>query len=102
MSLGIINECHRLSVDYAKSRKLWGKEIAQFQLVQLKLAEMEIARMNVQNMVFNAIERAEAGDPVTLAERAGLDPDPWQRQVLTSVASRLLLNCSRQSGKWGS
>lgn len=61
LSLGIINECHRLCVDYAKSRKLWGKEIAQFQLVQLKLAEMEIARMNVQNMVFNAIERAEAG-----------------------------------------
>ncbi|QTJ67762.1 acyl-CoA/acyl-ACP dehydrogenase [Rhodococcus sp. ZPP] len=72
LSLGIINECHRLCVDYAKSRKLWGKEIAQFQLVQLKLAEMEIARMNVQNMVFNAIERAEAGDPVTLAEASAM------------------------------
>ncbi|QHE70682.1 acyl-CoA dehydrogenase family protein [Rhodococcus sp. WAY2] len=72
LSLGIINECHRLCVNYAKSRKLWGKEIAQFQLVQLKLAEMEIARMNVQNMVFNAIERAEAGDPVTLAEASAM------------------------------
>ncbi|MCQ4121488.1 acyl-CoA dehydrogenase family protein [Rhodococcus tibetensis] len=72
LSLGIINECHRLCVDYAKSRKLWGKEIAQFQLVQLKLAEMEIARMNVQNMVFNAIERAEAGEPVTLAEASAM------------------------------
>ncbi|MDV7357271.1 acyl-CoA dehydrogenase family protein [Rhodococcus oxybenzonivorans] len=72
LSLGIINECHRLCINYAKSRKLWGKEIAQFQLVQLKLAEMEIARMNVQNMVFNAIERAEAGDPVTLAEASAM------------------------------
>ncbi|MFC9357637.1 acyl-CoA dehydrogenase family protein [Rhodococcus sp. NPDC057014] len=72
LSLGIINECHRLCVDYARSRKLWGKEIAQFQLVQLKLAEMEIARINVQNMVFNAIERTAAGDRVSLAEASAM------------------------------
>jgi hypothetical protein len=28
-----------------------------------------------------------------------VDPDPWQEQVLRSHSSRLLLNCSRQSGK---
>ncbi|HET9892372.1 MAG TPA: acyl-CoA dehydrogenase family protein, partial [Mycobacterium sp.] len=56
MALGIIDECHRLCVDYAKSRTLWGKNIGQFQLIQLKLAKMEIARMNVQNMVFHTIE----------------------------------------------
>ncbi|MFC4125692.1 acyl-CoA dehydrogenase family protein [Nocardia rhizosphaerae] len=72
LALGIINECHRLCVEYAKSRKLWGKEIAQFQLIQLKLAEMEIARINVQNMVFNAIERTAAGDKVTLAEASAM------------------------------
>ncbi|MEV6098392.1 acyl-CoA dehydrogenase family protein [Nocardia sp. NPDC051981] len=72
LALGIINECHRLSVDYAKSRKLWGKEIAQFQLIQLKLAEMEIARINVQNMVFNAIERTAAGEKVSLAEASAM------------------------------
>ncbi|MEV0772063.1 acyl-CoA dehydrogenase family protein [Nocardia salmonicida] len=72
LALGIINECHRLCVDYAKSRTLWGKEIAQFQLIQLKLAEMEIARINVQNMVFNAIERTAAGDKVTLAEASAM------------------------------
>ncbi|WAM17097.1 acyl-CoA dehydrogenase family protein [Rhodococcus sp. JS3073] len=72
LSLGIINECHRLCIDYAKSRKLWGKEIAQFQLIQLKLAEMEIARINVQNMVFNAIERTAAGDQVSLAEASAM------------------------------
>ncbi|WP_067572274.1 acyl-CoA dehydrogenase family protein [Nocardia acidivorans] len=72
LALGIINECHRLCVDYAKSRKLWGKEIAQFQLIQLKLAEMEIARINVQNMVFNAIERTAAGQKVSLAEASAM------------------------------
>lgn len=51
MALGVIEECLRLSVDYAKSRTLWGKEIGQFQLIQLKLANMEVARMNVRNML---------------------------------------------------
>lgn len=46
-----------------------------------------------------ASDLAIACDPVRLAERAGLSPDPWQRDVLHSSASRLLLNCSRQSGK---
>lgn len=72
LALGIINECHRLCVDYAKSRTLWGKEIGQFQLIQLKLAEMEIARINVQNMVFNAIERTAAGEKVSLAEASAM------------------------------
>ncbi|WP_280332816.1 acyl-CoA dehydrogenase family protein [Nocardia wallacei] len=72
MALGIINECHRLCVDYAKSRKLWGQEIGRFQLVQLKLAKMEVARINVQNMVFNSIERARAGKPPTLAEASAI------------------------------
>ncbi|MFC9787205.1 acyl-CoA dehydrogenase family protein [Rhodococcus sp. NPDC127528] len=72
LALGIINECQRLCIDYAKNRKLWGKEIAQFQLIQLKLAEMEVARLNVQNMVFNAIERTAAGNKVTLAEASAM------------------------------
>ncbi|WP_194814149.1 acyl-CoA dehydrogenase family protein [Nocardia sp. XZ_19_385] len=72
LALGIINECHRLCVDYAKSRKLWGREIAQFQLIQLKLAEMEVARINVQNMVFNAVERTAAGEQVSLAEASAM------------------------------
>lgn len=38
-------------------------------------------------------------DPCLLAERAGMAPDPWQRAVLRSAAPRVLLNCSRQSGK---
>ena len=72
LSLGIINECLRLSLDYAKSRTLWGKEIAQFQLIQLKLAEMEVARLNVQNMLFVAMEAMKAGKPPTLAEASAM------------------------------
>ncbi|MBF6244007.1 MULTISPECIES: acyl-CoA dehydrogenase family protein [Nocardia] len=72
LALGIINECHRLCVDYAKSRTLWGKEIGHFQLIQLKLAEIEVARINVQNMVFNAIERTAAGESVSLAEASAM------------------------------
>jgi terminase large subunit-like protein len=34
-----------------------------------------------------------------LLEAAGCPPDPWQAAVLTSTAARLLLVCSRQSGK---
>jgi len=29
----------------------------------------------------------------------GIDPDPWQRQLLLDRAPRVLLNCSRQAGK---
>lgn len=46
-----------------------------------------------------ATDLACALDPVRLAERAGLTPDPWQAEVLRSTAPRVLLNCARQSGK---
>src|SRR5699024_2767183 len=69
---GIIEECHRLSIDYAKNRTLWGNPIGGFQLIQLKLAEMEIARINVQNMVFSAIERMNDGHKITLAEASAM------------------------------
>jgi len=38
-------------------------------------------------------------DPADFARVAGLDPDPWQLRLLHSDAPRVLLNCSRQSGK---
>jgi hypothetical protein len=43
---------------------------------------------------------SQALDPVTFAQEA-LDfiPDPWQEQALRWSGRRLLLNCSRQSGK---
>ena len=84
MALGIINECHRLCVDYAKTRTLWGKNIGQFQLIQLKLAKMEVARMNVQNMVFQTIERQRKKKPLTLAEASAIKL--YSSEAATDVA----------------
>jgi len=39
-------------------------------------------------------------DPAAWCKRSlGLEPDPWQAEVLRSPSKRILLNCSRQSGK---
>ena len=46
-----------------------------------------------------ATDLALSLDPVLLAQRAGITPDPWQQDVLRSTAPRMLLNCCRQSGK---
>ena len=72
MSLGLIEECLRLSVQYAKDRLLWERPIAEFQLIQLKLARMEIARLNVENLVFRHIEMSAAGKSLTLAEASAM------------------------------
>ena len=84
MALGIINECHRLCVDYAKTRSLWGKNIGQFQLIQLKLAKMEVARINVQNMVFQTLEKAQAGRIPSLAEASAIKL--YSSEAATDVA----------------
>ena len=84
MALGIIEECRRLCIDYARERTLWGQEIGKFQLIQLKLAKMEIARINVQNMVFHSIERARAGKPLSLAEASAMKL--YSSEAATDVA----------------
>lgn len=38
-------------------------------------------------------------DPVVFARRLGIEPDPWQEDVLRSRAQREIHNASRQSGK---
>ena len=84
MSLGVIEECLRLSVDYARTRTLWGKEIGQFQLIQLKLANMEVARMNVRNMLFRVIEAGQTGAAISLAEASAIKY--YCSQAATDVA----------------
>jgi len=37
--------------------------------------------------------------PLEVARRGGIEPDPWQRNVLESERQRIILLCSRQSGK---
>ena len=72
MSLGVIEECLELSVQYAKDRVQFGKPIGDFQLIQEKLARMEVARLNVQNLVFRTIEMSAAGHLMTLAEASAM------------------------------
>jgi len=84
MALGIINECHRRCVDYATTRTLWGKNIGQFQLIQLKLAHMEIARINVQNMVFQTLEGLASGKLPSLAQASAIKL--YASQAATDVA----------------
>ena len=36
---------------------------------------------------------------VSLMRKLGLEPDPWQAEVLEGGHARLLLNCCRQAGK---
>jgi hypothetical protein len=50
-------------------------------------------------MVSLAEDLKLALDRVAFAREAGLEPDPWQRDLLRSTSDRVLLNCSRQSGK---
>ncbi|WP_370970985.1 acyl-CoA dehydrogenase family protein [Amycolatopsis sp. cg9] len=84
LSLGIINECLRLCVEYAKSRRLWGQEIGRFQLIQLKLAKMEVARVNVQNMVFQTVAKTRAGKRPSLAEASAMKL--YSSEAATEVA----------------
>ena len=72
MSLGIIERCLELSVQYAKDRVQFGQPIGEFQLIQDKLARMEVARLNVQNLVFRFIEMGQAGKNLTLAEASAM------------------------------
>ena len=38
-------------------------------------------------------------DPTAFARLLNIAPDPWQRDLLPSAHTRIILNCSRQSGK---
>jgi alkylation response protein AidB-like acyl-CoA dehydrogenase len=68
MALGIVEECLKLCVEYARTRVQFGRPIGEFQLIQLKLAKMEVARVNIQNLIFRQIEMAAAGKAMSLAE----------------------------------
>src|SRR5215203_4034395 len=50
-------------------------------------------------MVSLAQDLKLALDRAAFANRLGLEPDPWQEDLLRSTSDRVLLNCCRQSGK---
>ena len=72
MSLGVIERCLELSIEYAKTRVQWEKPIGEYQLIQAKLANMEVARFNVQNMLFNYLECRSNGKTMTFAEASAM------------------------------
>ncbi|HJR24729.1 MAG TPA: acyl-CoA dehydrogenase family protein [Acidimicrobiales bacterium] len=72
MSLGIIDRCLELCVQYSKDRVQFGQPIGEFQLIQDKLARMEVARLNVQNLVFRFLEMTAAGRSLSLAEASAM------------------------------
>ena len=67
MALGMIEECLRVSVDYARTRRQFGRRIGDFQLIQQKLAKMEVARMNTENILFRSFDNLTAGNPPSFA-----------------------------------
>src|SRR5262249_20497556 len=65
-------------------------------------------RRQVARLKTEAAKRAGTGlpllgplraDPSLILALAGLPPDPWQRDLLRSRSSRVLLLCTRQAGK---
>ncbi len=72
MSLGVVERCLELCIDYAKERVQWEKPIGEYQLIQLKLANMEVARFNIQNMLFNYLERKRENQPMSFAEASAM------------------------------
>jgi hypothetical protein len=45
------------------------------------------------------LERKLFLNPSYVLQAAGMEPDPWQRDLLESTSQTMILNCSRQTGK---
>ncbi len=52
LSFGIAERCFEIARDYAKSRRQFGRAIADFQLVQQRLARMYVAVSNCRRIVY--------------------------------------------------
>jgi alkylation response protein AidB-like acyl-CoA dehydrogenase len=68
MCVGIIERCLEISTDYAKQRITWGKQIAEYQLVQEKLARMFVHLQNCENLMFKQLALAKDNKTMTAAE----------------------------------
>jgi len=65
-------------------------------------ADLERLQLSISRQAERASpkEREYAADPVLWArEVLGYHPDPWQADLLRSRSRKIILNCSRQSGK---
>ncbi|MEM7481073.1 MAG: terminase family protein [Acidobacteriota bacterium] len=80
--------------------KLRSAPLAQ-RILRLPARERELAVGYLQVLVEARRDelKRRRRDCIDLARGAGIEPDNWQAQVLKSTSPRILLNCSRQSGK---
>src|SRR5262249_45477687 len=72
-------------------------------------SEQPLSLQSLPDWALQAIERLQTGqetnldslwaDPGRIFRAAGMEPDPWQRDLLCSSAPRLLVLCTRQAGK---
>jgi alkylation response protein AidB-like acyl-CoA dehydrogenase len=60
--LGVIEDCLREAIDYARQRSQHGKEIARHQLVQEHIASIEVSRQATESLLFHAVEAKMASD----------------------------------------
>jgi len=62
-------------------------------------AALERRLDRAETLARSLVDPPAVPDPVELFRATGQEPDDWQRDVLVSRAQRILMNCSRQSGK---
>ena len=62
MCLGIIERCVEESLEYARTRRQFGRLIGEFQGIAFKLARMAVVRENARNLVRALAEAQAAGD----------------------------------------
>jgi hypothetical protein len=64
--------------------------------VRLETLLREVEKLEASR---DSLRREIPADRVEFASSIGIVPDLWQERLLQSAASRVLLNCARQSGK---
>jgi hypothetical protein len=58
-----------------------------------------VLALHLWGVAMISLDIARALDPVLFARDCGVEPDPWQAEVLRLQPRRTLLLCSRQAGK---
>ncbi len=71
MSLGVIERCLEIAVQYAGEREQFGRPIIDFQLVQARLARMYVVMENVRNIFFRTMHQTIYGGMTRLDVCAG-------------------------------
>jgi butyryl-CoA dehydrogenase len=63
MALGIAQGALEEAIKYSKERKAWGKEICEFQAIQLMLADMSLKTEASRLLLYRAATEASIGSP---------------------------------------